>query len=347
MSYPRIVLIGNGFDLAHGLKTSYGHFVDWYMCQCFNEFEKHKGYSDCLVDITSSGISTIFPKEPGTLQEMLALLRINNYQKLNYKSHYFERLIENFKSGDWIDIERDYFDNLIRIFEQPFGKKEQIEKLKKLNSHFDHIILKLSEYIEFINEQLQKCKRLAEYEHTNLYKALQLKDDSPITFVNFNYTDTLKHLDYANEQEIIHIHGQVSNKSRNPIIFGYGDITAPEYQSLEDTGENAYLEHIKIFQYFNTQNYSNLIAGLDNGPYKVSIVGHSCGLSDRILLSEIFEHKNCKEIEIFFHKRADGSNNYTEITKQISRHFKPQNKEMYKRRVLTQNHGNYIPQNIN
>ena len=26
----RIVLIGNGFDLAHGLKTKYEHFIDWY-----------------------------------------------------------------------------------------------------------------------------------------------------------------------------------------------------------------------------------------------------------------------------------------------------------------------------
>jgi hypothetical protein len=24
----RIILIGNGFDLAHGLKTSYKHFMD-------------------------------------------------------------------------------------------------------------------------------------------------------------------------------------------------------------------------------------------------------------------------------------------------------------------------------
>ena len=26
----RIILIGNGFDLAHGLPTSYGNFIDWY-----------------------------------------------------------------------------------------------------------------------------------------------------------------------------------------------------------------------------------------------------------------------------------------------------------------------------
>lgn len=26
----RLVLIGNGFDLAHGLKTSYADFINWY-----------------------------------------------------------------------------------------------------------------------------------------------------------------------------------------------------------------------------------------------------------------------------------------------------------------------------
>ena len=26
----RLVIIGNGFDLAHGLKTSYKDFIDWY-----------------------------------------------------------------------------------------------------------------------------------------------------------------------------------------------------------------------------------------------------------------------------------------------------------------------------
>ena len=26
----RIILIGNGFDLAHGLPTSYKEFIDWY-----------------------------------------------------------------------------------------------------------------------------------------------------------------------------------------------------------------------------------------------------------------------------------------------------------------------------
>lgn len=30
----RLVIIGNGFDMAHGLKTSYMDFINWYWDQC-------------------------------------------------------------------------------------------------------------------------------------------------------------------------------------------------------------------------------------------------------------------------------------------------------------------------
>ncbi|WP_406823950.1 AbiH family protein [Pedobacter sp. KACC 23697] len=29
----RLILIGNGFDLAHQLKTSYNDFIVWYLIQ--------------------------------------------------------------------------------------------------------------------------------------------------------------------------------------------------------------------------------------------------------------------------------------------------------------------------
>jgi hypothetical protein len=349
MSYPRFVLIGNGFDLAHGLKTSYRDFIDWYMCSCFKEFVNNGVYNDCLLDITllNPGTSTIFPTEPQTIQEVLDLINSTNTQKIKFNSHYFKRLVESFKNGNWIDIERNYFNTLTTFFKQaPINSSQHIVNVKLLNTHFDFLISRLTQYLDLINHQIPQCKKIFEDTRTNIYKALQLKEDSPVTFVNFNYTDMLQGLNYAYENEIIHIHGQVSNKDRNPIIFGYGDETAPEYQQIEDSGENAYLEHIKSFAYFKTNNYNKLIAGLDNEPYVVSVVGHSCGLSDRVLLNEIFEHKNCLEIDIFFHKRADGSDNYKEITQEISRHFKPHNKWMFRRKILPYNEENYIPQNI-
>src|SRR5579859_6490908 len=32
----RLILIGNGFDLAHGLKTDYNSFILWYLKKCLN-----------------------------------------------------------------------------------------------------------------------------------------------------------------------------------------------------------------------------------------------------------------------------------------------------------------------
>jgi hypothetical protein len=38
MNYTRIVLIRNGFELGHGLKTSYRGFIDWFMCKSFAKY---------------------------------------------------------------------------------------------------------------------------------------------------------------------------------------------------------------------------------------------------------------------------------------------------------------------
>lgn len=151
--------------------------------------------------------------------------------------------------------------------------------------------------------------------------------------------------DYANEDEIIHIHGRVADIDRNPIVFGYGDESDPSYQKIEDSGKNIYLEHIKSFNYFKTGNYHKLLSYIDSAPYVVYIVGHSCGLSDRVLLNEIFEHPNCEKIEIFYHVKNDGSDNFREITQEISRHFRPHNKNIMRRRIGNKNERNVIPQN--
>ena len=48
----RIVLIGNGFDLAHGLKTKYEDFINWYWDHLATRFRQNKfPVDDNLVDI--------------------------------------------------------------------------------------------------------------------------------------------------------------------------------------------------------------------------------------------------------------------------------------------------------
>ena len=42
----RIILIGNGFDLAHGLKTGYTNFIEWYWEYWGHRFLRRQGKAE-------------------------------------------------------------------------------------------------------------------------------------------------------------------------------------------------------------------------------------------------------------------------------------------------------------
>jgi len=50
----RIILIGNGFDLAHGLKTSYANFIDWFWEQQLDKINQIKNTSEEWERISNS-----------------------------------------------------------------------------------------------------------------------------------------------------------------------------------------------------------------------------------------------------------------------------------------------------
>ena len=135
-------------------------------------------------------------------------------------------------------------------------------------------------------------------------------------FLNFNYTNTLskyegelkKSRGKFNRVEINYIHGEL-NQSTNPIIFGFGDEHDKTYLEFEEDRNNQLFEHIKSYQYLLTPNYRDLLRFLNADDYQVFVMGHSCGLSDRTMFKEIFEHENCKSIRLFhyngdFHDKA-------------------------------------------
>lgn len=47
----RLIIIGNGFDLAHRIETSYKDFITEYLSKALNIFFKENSYSDCLIDL--------------------------------------------------------------------------------------------------------------------------------------------------------------------------------------------------------------------------------------------------------------------------------------------------------
>lgn len=142
-----------------------------------------------------------------------------------------------------------------------------------------------------------------------------------ILLLNFNYTKTADlYIPQSSEFTVNHIHGELNNK-KNPIIFGYGDEMDEHYKKIANLNDNGFLTNIKSIRYLETDNYRKLLRFIDSAPYQIYIMGHSCGNSDRTLLNTLFEHRNCLSIKPYYHKKADGTDNYIDIIQNISRDF--------------------------
>lgn len=153
-----------------------------------------------------------------------------------------------------------------------------------------------------------------------------------ILFLNFNYTSiekkylTESEFDFPSSSEIpikkcLHIHGTLDKHDHNEVIFGFGDEMDEDYQLIENLNDNNYLANIKSIRYLETDNYKQLLEFLNANEYQIFIFGHSCGISDRTLLNTLFEHKNCSSIKPFYYQKEDGSDNYSDIVRNISRNF--------------------------
>ncbi|RPD96748.1 hypothetical protein EGM88_10335 [Aureibaculum marinum] len=166
--------------------------------------------------------------------------------------------------------------------------------------------------------------------------------------LSFNYTPTIHAHKFLLDKKqnydfyINYIHGKIGDPD-NPINFGFGDETDKDYKMIEDLNDGEFLKNFKSFQYSNTTNYNDLFSYIEEDKYQVYILGHSCGLSDRVLLNAIFEHKNCRSIKVYYHEKGD-DDNYTEIVQNISRHFN--DKKVMRRKIVSKPYCKALPQNL-
>ena len=114
----RIVLIGNGFDLAHGLKTSYADFINWYWEQLMNKilFSMTSEINDGLCKVKLN--SDVYGFYNHFTYTKSADKSLNGYDFLRYlrEDHGFEIKISplleeimNTFTSNWVDIESTYY----------------------------------------------------------------------------------------------------------------------------------------------------------------------------------------------------------------------------------------------
>ena len=410
----RIVLIGNGFDIAHGIPTGYVDFINWYWNKWFSRLRRshrHKE-SDMLCSFKIKDEDTWFSRlfctvsiiNPPTGQDFIDSIINDDSSFEACLSPFLKEICKSIETKGWVDIETEYY-KLLRSFLHSTSR----EDVETLNKELDYVSKLLTEYLSslnvspaIINEDINACiyspvcendiavsakkdwenfilVRYNDHEKEYLndyysdfesayreiftfnkkfedqinYMGIQsidgdefpksLRLPNKIMLLNFNYTNIadMYMMNDAPRFCVNHIHGTINNPES--IIFGYGDELDENFQELLRLQNNTFLQNIKSINYLASPNYREFLSFIESAPYQVFIMGHSCGNSDRTLLNTLFEHKNCISIKPFYHKKKDGTDNYLDIIKNISRNFI--NMQVMRDKVVNKKYCTPLPQN--
>jgi hypothetical protein len=339
----KLVIIGNGFDLAHGLKTKYSDFFLDYLNRILNYLlnTDEYVYEDDLICI--EGVSRI--NRTFTIRKIKDFELVKrNSEKFNFKSKFAETLFSSPDDANWVNIETEYYYHLKAIFvkyeNESYTKNTAHYEVGNLNRSFNCLRSKLHDYLNSLTPETTSHDDFAIKalfadikDQVSQYRS----DGDQIHFLNFNYTSTIeKYLDqvYGYVKTLNYIHGKL-NSPDNPIIFGYGDEIDPYYEKIENLNSNIFLDHFKSFSYSKTNNYRDIARFIDSKRFHAIVLGHSCGISDRVLLSSIFEHDNCHSIKFYYHQKENGENDFFERTQEISRHFKAANRHVMRKKIIS------------
>lgn len=338
----QLIIIGNGFDLAHGLKTSYNDFLIWYLQKIAEKVSKSIEYKDGCIHYKRWNMSALSGTNIKTLKDFQDFREYNsNAFKTRYIAPFFQNLIDASRRLYWVDIESSYYSEILTLYKKlekaNITRHENISSsLSELNRAFACLKMQLEEYLTTVEENATEAKPEITKVLNEIYGGGRAINKS-LYFLVFNYTSTIENYLSLFGQSHVHvnyIHGKLNNK-KNPMIFGYGDEMDSFYQKIESLNENAFLMNMKSYGYFKTDNYQNLFTFLNSAAFKVNVLGHSCGLSDRILFNSIFEHPKCQNIQLYYHQKSKDENDFFEKTQEISRHFKADKKGDMRTKIVS------------
>ena len=367
----RIILIGNGFDLAHGLRTSYKDFIDWYwedcgdkLLHCHNKtvsdglcsFELRDGCGlSCWSSVWGLRYRRSNPFQPWNLKEIVDLAKEDkDFCKFSFISPLLKGVWNKLQFG-WVDIENEYF-SLLTEENLTIDKGIVGANYKELNCQLEILRDKLIQYLnreseketpiisginDIMNRPIKEREISVTYKRSIVGSVIKEHEPDATLVLNFNYTKTPeRYISESSNTFVNYIHGNLENPES--VIFGYGDELDSSFKQLQDMNDNECLRHIKSIHYLESDNYRRMLDFVESGPFQVVIMGHSCGISDRTLLNTLFEHDNCVSIKPYYYVNEKGKDNYLDIVQNISRNFT--NPKLMRDRVVNKTFCEPLPQ---
>lgn len=171
--------------------------------------------------------------------------------------------------------------------------------MDKLNSEFLEIKIAVKNYLETIE--------ITRNSEINKFLDIHCRDCQNGYFINFNYTSSI--LNYISNSDMFKVNNIHGSLKEGNIVFGYGNDQNNHYKEMKDSEIDQFLEFFKTFDYLQYSNYDEIYENAINkfDEYEVYILGHSLGMTDKTLISEILNTDKCKKIYLF--KRSDLKDN--------------------------------------
>lgn len=177
----RIVLIGNGFDLAHNFPTKYEDFINWYWEQRIMGLknEHKKGSTDGITTLNIRGdyftLNSVYQQFNGSYHNSTGILewieKEIDYISIN-KTPFFDKICKSIETKGWVDIENEYYNFLIEIY----SKKRYDYNVTKLNSELEFIKQKISEYLTLVHTEKINSNFQIENIQNLIFSPISLED---------------------------------------------------------------------------------------------------------------------------------------------------------------------------
>lgn len=276
-----LYIIGNGFDRAHGLATSYMDFrsyledVDWeYLARLEAPYDcvpqsRREWVEKCLWREFESNLSSI---NEARIVDDCASIELG------------------LESGD-VDIE-----DTLNVFWE-----EQYAYIKRLNDY----IKSWAEQIEILAPK----------------KTKKIKRHSDDLFISFNYTLLLERVYKIDPYQILHIHGSVEENDFPPVIgHGNVDIIREAREKAHNASEKFWEKETSIYNaladyYQNTLKDAHLYLFLHSHFFErlkpveqVFVIGHSFGNVDLPYFKKVLESTQKNAVwNIYYHNDGEAA----------------------------------------
>lgn len=303
--HKNLLIVGNGFDLAHKFKTSYTDFLNCFnvddtvyinstsynmtnnaFYKYLNNIKNKRGY---WIDVETA-ISDIV-KYVEKIKKGFIFIEDKTYSSKELNTLFGE------ECSQFIDI----FSPQIYIEGSTCDYKITIESfntaLKKLEYDLDSFTKALEDYLIMIEEQDISSEKIILTDIKNIQEKIT-------HILSFNYTNTFKILytdDISNEY-IDFIHGRLG---KHNLVLGISETLPTEEENIE----LSCIYFKKYFQRIFKKTGAKYADWLDdkNGTNfdTVYIYGHSLDITDKEILSRIINDvDHVKKIVIFYHNET-------------------------------------------